>query len=386
VPTSARAEPGATADIIPLVDLKAQYRTIRSEVLAAVSDVLDSMRLTLGPNVASFEDEFAAYCGTAHCIGAGNGTDALVLALRAIEVGPGDEVIVPAHTFIATAEAVSLAGAQPVVIDVEPLSRCLNPDQLEAAITPRTRAVIPVHIHGQMADMDAIVPIARRHGLAVIEDAAQAHGAELRGHRAGSAGDMGCFSFYCSKNLGAYGEAGAITTDDEHLAQRLRLIRNHGETGHYEHASLGGNSRLDEIQAAILRIKLKRLDEWNAARRRHAARLAKLLDGAGIEGPIEAPGRTHIYHHFAVLSEQRDALATALKERGVMTGVHYPRPIHLQPPYQGLGLKAGALPVSERITESVLSLPMYPELTDPQIERIAEAVRTALEQVAARRA
>jgi len=375
----AATDRGASLETIPLVDLRTQFRTIRSEVLAAVSDALDGMRLTLGPNVSAFEDEFAAYCGTADCVGVANGTDALTLALRALEVGPGHEVIVPAHTFIATAEAVSLVGARPIIIDVDPLSRCLNPDLLEAAITSRTRAVIPVHMHGQTADMDAIVPIARRRDIAVIEDAAQAHGAELRGRRAGSMGDLGCFSFYCSKNLGAYGEAGAITTDDAGLAQRLRQLRSHGESEHYEHVSLGTNSRLDEIQAAILRIKLRRLDEWNAARRANADRLTSLLTGLRIELPVEAPEHKHIYHHFAVLAEVRDDLRAALAAQGVSTGIHYPLPLHLQPPFRELGLRAGDLPVSERITECVLSLPMYAELTHEQLERIAEAVRGAVE-------
>lgn len=364
---------------IPLVDLQAQYRTIRSEVLAAIADALDRMRLTLGPNVSAFEAEFAEYCHTAHCVGVGSGTDALILALRAVEIGHGDEVIVPAHTFIATAEAVSLVGAQPVVVDVEPVSRCLDPVALTQAITPRTRAVIPVHIHGQMADLDSILAIARRHNLVVIEDAAQAHGAELGGRRAGSIGDLGCFSFYCSKNLGAYGEAGAVVTNDEALARRLRLLRAHGDAGQYQHVSLGTNSRLDELQAAVLCVKLKRLDEWNTVRRANAVRLSTLLDGSGVELPVAAQNRLHVYHHFAVLAADRDGLRRSLAERGVMTGIHYPQPIHLQPPYRYLDLSHGDLPVSERVTEHVLSLPMYPELTESQLERIAEAVHAGVE-------
>jgi dTDP-4-amino-4,6-dideoxygalactose transaminase len=376
-----------TDTTIPLVDLHAQYRAIRADVLAAVADVLDGMRLTLGPNVAAFEEEFARYCGASHCIGVGSGTEALFLALRAAGVGPGDEVIVPGHTFIATAEAVSLAGATPVIVDVEPVSRCLNPALIESAINARTRAIIPVHMHGQMADMDAIMPIARRHGLIVIEDAAQAHGAELLGRRAGTMGDLGCFSFYCSKNLGAYGEAGAITTSNDEFAARLRLLRSHGDAGRYEHIALGTNSRLDELQAAILRVKLPHLDAWNAARAAHAARLAARLTESlrdlDLELPEVAPGRVHIFHHFAILTSERDALRQRLAELGVMTGIHYPQPLHLHTPYRELGYRAGDLPVSERITSSVLSLPMYAELSDAQVSRIADAVQQAAPRSAA---
>jgi dTDP-4-amino-4,6-dideoxygalactose transaminase len=369
---------GASAPI-PLVDLQSQYRSIRSDVLAAISDALDSMRLTLGPNVAAFEEEFAAYCGAAYCVGVGNGTDALILALRCLEIGPGDEVLVPGHTFIATAEAVSLTGATPIVVDVEQTSRCLDPRLIEQALTPRTRAVIAVHMHGQTADMDAIGAIAKRNGLCTIEDAAQAHGAELHGSRAGGLADLGCFSFYCSKNLGAYGEAGALTTNDAVLAERLRQLRSHGESDHYEHARLGTNSRLDEIQAAILRIKLRRLEEWNAMRRVNAERLSRLLSGLPIELPTEVDDRKHVYHHYAVLAPDRNGLRNRLRERGIATGVHYPLPIHLQPPYRTLGLRRGDLPVSEGITDRVLSLPMYAELSSEQLERIAGAVHEAYE-------
>jgi dTDP-4-amino-4,6-dideoxygalactose transaminase len=369
---------GASAPI-PLVDLQSQYRSIRSDVLAAIGDALDSMRLTLGPNVAAFEEEFAGYCGTANCVGVGNGTDALLLALRCLEVGPGDEVILPGHTFIATAEAVSLTGATPVVVDVEQRSRCLDPELFERAISPRTRAVIAVHMHGQTAGMEAIAAIAKRRGLHTIEDAAQAHGAELSGRRAGGLADLGCFSFYCSKNLGAYGEAGAITTNNAEFARRLRQLRSHGESDHYEHAILGTNSRLDEIQAAILRIKLRRLDEWNAMRRANAESLSSLLTGLPIELPVEVTGRKHVYHHYAVLTDDREALRNGLRMRGISTGVHYPLPIHLQPPYRALGLHRGDLPVSEAITDRVLSLPMYAELSANQLERIAGAVRESFE-------
>lgn len=368
---------------IPLVDLQAQLRPIRDEVLAAIAQVLDGMQLTLGPQLREFEREFAAYCGAAHCVGVGSGTDALILALRAAGIGPGDEVIVPAHTFIATAEAVSLVGARPVFVDVEPESRCIDPALVESAVTACTRAVIAVHIHGQMADLDAILPIARKHDLVVLEDAAQAHGAELRGRRAGSLGDFGCFSFYCSKNLGAYGEAGAVTTNNDGYAERLRLIRSHGDAGRYEHVCLGTNGRMDEIQAAVLRVKLRRLDEWNEARRAHAARLSQLLAGLGVGLPVEAPGRKHVYHHYAVLVEDRDAVRQALAARGVGTGIHYPDPLHLQPPYRNLGYHVGDLPVSERITSQVLSLPMYAELADTQIECIAECFRASLFKAAA---
>jgi dTDP-4-amino-4,6-dideoxygalactose transaminase len=359
---------------IPLVDLRAQYLTIRDEVLAAIGDVLEGMQLTLGPQLSAFEAEFAAYCGARHCVGVGNGTDALVLALRAAGVGPGDEVIVPAHTFIATAEAVSLIGARPAFVDIEPETRCIDPRQIERAITARTRAVIAVHIHGQMADLDAIEPIARGRGLTLIEDAAQAHGAELRGRRAGSMGDFGCFSFYCSKNLGAYGEAGAVTTNDDAGAERLRLLRHHGDSGRYAHVCLGTNSRMDEIQAAILRVKLRRLDAWNDARRARALRLSRLLAGLELELPREGAGRRHMYHHYALLIERREAVREALAQAGIATGVHYPDPLHLQPPYRDLGYRRGDLPVAESVTSRTLSLPMYAELTEAQIERIAAAL------------
>jgi len=363
---------------IPLVDLHAQYDQIREEVLSAVAGVFEGMRLTLGPNVAAFEQEFAAYCGSSACVGVGSGTDALLLALQALDIGPGDEVIVPAHTFIATAEAVSLTGARPVIVDVEPVSRCIDPDLVGQALGPRTRAVIAVHMHGQMADLDALQERVSPQGVVVIEDAAQAHGAELRGRRAGSIGTMGCFSFYCSKNLGAFGEAGAVTTNDPALAEALRLLRNHGDSGRYEHVRLGTNSRLDELQAAILRIKLRRLDTWNSARRQHAATLAGMLDGLDLELPAEAAGRRHVYHHFAVLTSNRAAFQQNLADAGIMTGIHYPKPLHLQPPYRNLGYRETDRPVAERIASGVLSLPMYPELTDQQLERIATAARRAL--------
>jgi dTDP-4-amino-4,6-dideoxygalactose transaminase len=254
---------------------------------------------------------------------------------------------------------------------------------VEAAITARTQAIIAVHIHGQMADLDAILPIARKHDLVLIEDAAQAHGADLRGRRAGSIGDLGCFSFYCSKNLGAYGEAGALTTNDDSYAERLRLIRSHGDAGRYEHVCLGTNGRMDEVQAAVLRVKLRRLNDWNEARRAHAARLSVLLAGLGLELPIEAAGRKHVYHHYAVLVEDRDMVRQVLAAEGIGTGIHYPEPLHLQPPYLDLGYRPGDLPVSERITSRVLSLPMYAELSDAQIERIAKSVHSYLINTAA---
>lgn len=369
--------------MIPLVDLRAQYAPLREEILAAVAGVLDGMQLTLGPNVRAFEQEFAAYCGARFCIGAGSGTDALILALWALGVGSGDEVILPAHTFIATAEAVSIVGATPVVVDVEPLSRCIDPAAVAAAITARTRAIVAVHIHGQMADLDALLPLARQHGAALIEDAAQAHGAELNGRRAGSIGDIACFSFYCSKNLGAYGEAGALTTGRADLAERLLLLRDHGQRERYTHALIGTNSRLDEMQAAILRVKLRRLDEWNEARRGHAARLSELFAGAGIELPTEAPRRRHVYHHYALLTSERDELRHDLTAVGIGTGIHYPTPVHLQPAYANLGLEPGSLPVAERIARSVLSLPMYAELTDTQLQEVAAAVLRSRERQAA---
>jgi dTDP-4-amino-4,6-dideoxygalactose transaminase len=365
---------------VPLVDLVAQHQGIKNEVQAAIAQVLEEMQLFLGPNVQAFEEEFAAYCGATHAVGVGSGTDALVLALRAAGVGPGDEVITVAHTFFADVEAIALVGARPVFVDVEPDTYCLDPAQLEARITPRTRAVIPVHLCGQPADMAPILAIARRHGLFVLEDACQAHGAIYQGRRVGTWGDAACFSFYCSKNLGAYGEGGALVTDDAQLAGTVRRLRDHGSARRYEHVEIGTNARLDEIQAAVLRVKLRHLDNWNGQRAAVAAAYDAALVGSGLELPTVRPDRTHVYHLYAVQSTRREALKAHLSERGVTTGVHYPAPAHLQPVARTWSNGPGSLPVTEGVAERVLSLPMYPELTKEQIAYVVDCVRTFAEE------
>ena len=352
--------------------------------MRAIEDVLDSMHLFLGPNVQLFEQEFAAYCGASFGIGVGNGTDALHLALRAAGVGPGDEVITVAHTFFATAEAIVMVGATPVFVDIEPDTYLMDASQIEGRLTSRTRAILPVHLYGQMADMDAIMRIAARHNLVVVEDAAEAHGADYKGRRAGSIGHLGCFSFYYSKNLGAYGEAGAVVTSDADLARRLRRYRDHGSEQRYHHAEYGFNSRLDEIQAAILRVKLRYLDVWNAQRRQHAATYTRLLSGSGVALPATAPDRSHAWYVYVVRSPERDALRRTLAEREIGTGVHFPIPIHLQDACRGLGYRAGDLPVTERVAREVLSIPMYAELTADQLEWVASSIVSDTATLAAR--
>ena len=361
---------------VPLVDLQAQFQLVRGEVMHAIEDVFDSMHLFLGPQLHAFEEEFAAYCGAGSCVGVANGTDALHLALRAAGIGRGDEVVTVAHTFFATAEAIVMAGATPVFVDVDPETYLMDVSQVEARLTPRTRAVIPVHLYGQMVDMDPLMDVARRHNLVVIEDAAEAHGAEYRGRRAGSVGHLGCFSFYYSKNLGAYGESGAVTTSDPDLAQRLRLLRDHGSVERYQHEEFGFNSRMDEIQAAVLRIKLRYLDEWNIQRQQHAEAYAQLLADAPLRLPCVAPERNHIWYVYVVATPERDVLRRKLADADVGTGVHFPVPIHLQPASKSLGYVAGDLPNTERVAREVLSLPMYAELRQEQIEWVVKAIRS----------
>ncbi len=359
---------------IPLVDLRAQYHSIQSEVLAAVSDVLEGMSLYLGPQVRAFEEEFAAYCGVRFGVGVSNGTDALVVALRALGIGPGDEVITVANSFIATVEAIALVGATPVFVDVFPDTYTLDWRQLAAVTTERTRAIIPVHLFGQPADMQPIMDFARTHGLRVIEDASQAHGASYHGQRVGSFGDISCFSLYCSKNLGAYGEAGICLTNDESLAQAMEIFRSHGSRERYYHEIIGSNVRMDEIQAAILRVKLPRLDEWNARRQAHAEAYNARLRGIVSATPVVQAGATHVYYVYVVEVEERDDLQAALQREGIATGVHYPVPLHLQPACTHYGYREGAFPVTEAAARRILSLPMYPELTSEHIERIVTAV------------
>jgi dTDP-4-amino-4,6-dideoxygalactose transaminase len=363
--------------MIPFVDLQAQYRAIKPEVDAAVLDVLGRAAFILGPAVAAFEQEFAAFCHTREAIGVNSGTSALHLALLAAGVGPGDEVITVPYTFVATVAAIEYAGATPVLVDVEPDYWTMDPARFEAAITPRTKAVIPVHLYGQPADMDPILEIAARHGIVVIEDAAQAHGAEYKGRRCGSMGHLGCFSFYPGKNLGAYGEGGAVVTNDAGMARHIRLLRAWGEEVRYEHKYKAFNYRMDGVQGAVLGVKLRHLESWTEARRRHAAEYARQLAGSPAVVPVERPGCRHVYHVYVVRLPERDRHRAILTEAGVQTGVHYPIPVHLQPAYRDLGYAEGAFPVSERVAGEVLSLPMFPELTAEQIATIAGLLKAA---------
>src|SRR6266571_3377805 len=360
---------------IPLVGLQAQYQTIKHEVLAAFEEVLDHMQLFLGPHSRAFENEFAAYCGCRYGIGLSSGTDALALALRACDIGPGDEVITVANSFIATVEAIALVGATPVFVDIDANTYTLDWQQLDHVLTSRTRAIIPVHLYGHPADLQPILDFARMHGLRVIEDASQAHGATYQGRRVGSFGDIGCFSLYCSKNLGAYGEAGICVTNDSELAASLCLLRDHGSRIRYQHEALGVNARMDEMQAAILRVKLAHLDHWNEARRAHAHMYTGQLQGVVEALPIVHPESTHVYYVYVVQVQERDRFRQMLEQEGIATGIHYPLPLHLQPACAQYGYTRGMLPVTEAAAERIVSLPMYPELTAEQIETVAAAIR-----------
>jgi dTDP-4-amino-4,6-dideoxygalactose transaminase len=361
--------------MIPFVDLQAQYRSLKAEIDSAVLRVLDSAQFVLGPAVAAFENDFAAYCRTTDAIGVNSGTSALHLALLAAGVGPGDEVITVPFTFVATVAAIEYAGATPVLVDVEPRYWTMDPAKLAAAVTTRTKAIIPVHLYGQPADMDPIMAFARQHNLAVIEDACQAHGAEYKGRRCGSIGDIGCFSFYPGKNLGAYGEGGAIVTNDAARAQKMRLLRAWGEETRYEHLYRGFNYRMDGIQGAVLGVKLRYLEQWIDARRRHASQYSDELRDTGAELPREREGARHVYHLYVVQLRDRDRWRAKLTDAGVQTGIHYPIPIHLQPAYRDLGYSKGDFPVAERAGLDVLSLPIFPELTRDQIAAVANVLR-----------
>ncbi|HUL52559.1 MAG TPA: DegT/DnrJ/EryC1/StrS family aminotransferase [Opitutaceae bacterium] len=364
---------------VPFLDLRAQHDPLRGELLAAIAEVVDRSAFAGGPLVAKFEEEFAAYCQTRAAVGVGSGTEALWLVLLARGIGPGDEVITVPNTFMATAEAISYCGAKPVLVDVDEQTYTLDPSRLERAITPRTKAVIPVHLFGQMADMDPIMEIARRHHLVVIEDACQAHGAEYKGRRAGSIGDAGCYSFYPGKNLGAWGEAGAVVTNDLTLAEKIRILRDHGQERKYHHSCIGWNARMDGIQAAVLRVKLKALDRGNAARRAHARLYDELL-GRLTNLTVTPPAGygVPVYHLYVVRVPERDRILRELAERGIACGIHYPQPIHLQEAYRGLGLGPGAFPVAERCAGEILSLPMFPELTPAQIALVVRELATVL--------
>lgn len=360
---------------VPFLDLKAQYQSISEEVKTVMQHVLNATAFSGGPFVERFEEQFASYCRCKHAIGVGSGTAALRLTLMALGVGPGDEVITVPNTFIATAEAISLCGATPVFVDVEENHYTMDPTLIEAAITPRTKAIIPVHLFGQMADMDPIMAIARKHSLVVIEDACQAHGAEYKGRKAGSIGDAGCFSFYPGKNLGAYGEAGGIVTNNGGLASHVKMLRDHGQSKKYFHETVGMNCRMDGIQGAVLGVKLRYLDVWNYARIRHAEKYRAFLGGIDdIKLPQNRESFHHVYHIFGICSKNRDALLAKLAQKEISAGIHYPVPIHLQKAYQSLGLAKGSFPVAERVADEELSLPMFPELTMDQIDFVATAI------------
>ncbi|MDX6290618.1 MAG: hypothetical protein QOH42_2417 [Blastocatellia bacterium] len=362
---------------IPLVGLFDQYQTIKPEIDAAIENIITKSAFVGGEEVRNFEAEFAAYCETKACVGVGNGTDAIYLTLRAMGVGPGDEVITVAQTFIATSEAISMTGARPVFVDIKDDTMLMDPALLEQAITPRTKVIVPVHLYGQTCDLDAIMEIADRHGLKVIEDAAQAHGARWRGRRAGSIGDAACFSFYPGKNLGAFGDGGAVVSQDEDLIERIRMLANHGRLEKYTHKMEGVNSRLDGLQAAILRVKLRHLDEWNQSRRRHADFYFETLSGSELRMPVVDENAQPVWHLFVVRVSDREAFQQKLKEEGIATGVHYPIPLHLQPAYEYLEIPLGSLPVTEQVSREVVSLPMYPELTEEQLAKVAGSIATA---------
>lgn len=361
--------------MIPLVDLKTQYQGIKGEIDSAISEVVDSCQFILGPKVEAFEADFASYCQSGYALGVNSGTSALHMALLACGVSAGDEVITASYTFVATAATICYIGAKPAFVDIDPLTCTIDPAKIEAAITPKTKAIMPVHLYGSCADMDPILAIARRHGLMVIEDAAQAQGAEYKGRRAGSMGDLGCFSFYPGKNLGAYGEAGAIVGSDERFLEHLKQLRDQGQSEKYYHPIVGYNYRMEAIQGAVLGVKLKHLDRWNAARRKHAAVYSRELSDTGLRLLKEPPDTKSVYHIFPMFSPERDRLREHLQKNGISTGLHYPIPVHLQPAFLPLGYNEGDLPATERACKEVLSLPMYPELTDEAVMSIVESVR-----------
>lgn len=367
-----RADTGA--DVVPFVDLRSGYRAISSEIDAAIGAVLESAGFIMGPELEAFEREFADFLGAAHCVGVASGTDALALCLRAAGVDSGDEVIIPANTFIASAMAVSQVGATPRMVDIDD-HYLIDTSVIEAAITPRTKAIMPVHLYGQAADLGPLMALAERHKLHVIEDACQAHGARYDGRRVGTFGTAAAFSFYPGKNLGAYGDGGAVVTADPEIAERVRLLRDFGQRKKYEHVIIGGNSRLDSMQAAILRVKLRYLDRWNACRRGAARTYDELLDCPGITRPLCRDLDGHVYHLYVVRVARRNAALQTLAQSGIQAGIHYPVPVHLQPAYAHLGLRRGAYPRTEAAAGEIISLPMFPEITNSQIERVAATLR-----------
>jgi dTDP-4-amino-4,6-dideoxygalactose transaminase len=363
---------------VPFLNLKLQYQTIKDEIHDAINEVIAKSAFAAGPFVAQFEKEFAEFCKCQYAIGVGSGTEALWMPLLALGIGRGDEVITVPNTFIATTEAISFCGATPVFVDIDEKTYNMNPDLIEAAITPKTRAIIPVHIFGQTADMDPIMKIAGKHNLLVIEDACQSHGSKYKEKRAGSIGDAAAFSFYPGKNLGALGEAGAITTNNLELATKMRMFRDHGQTQKYYHGIIGWNARMDGIQGAVLSVKLKHLESWNEARRKNAHLYNELLSNVdGVITPVEADYAKHVYHIYAIRVQNRDTLIKKLTEKNIACGIHYPVPIHLQEAYSFLGYGKSSFPIAEKCAEEFVSLPMFPELTSKQIEYVSDNVKAA---------
>lgn len=363
---------------IPLVDLRRQYEGIKGEISEAMAGVIENSAFILGEELELFEAEFASFCGARYAIGVSSGTAALHLALLAAGIGEGDEVITVPYTFTATTEAISYVGAQPVFVDIDPQDYNMDVSRIEEKITGKVKAILPVHIYGHPVDMEPVLDIADKYGLKVIEDAAQAHGAEYRGKRVGSLGAVGCFSFYPGKNLGAYGDGGMLVTNDEAIAGKVRLLRNHGRQGKYEHLVRGYNYRLDALQAAILRVKLKRLSSWNENRRQHAELYNELLAGTKAITPLEREDVKHVYHLYVIRVKNRDGLQKRLQSRGIAAGTHYPRPLHLQKAYEYLGYGRGDFPVSEKCSQEVISLPMFPELIREEVKEVCEAVKSFL--------
>jgi dTDP-4-amino-4,6-dideoxygalactose transaminase len=359
---------------IPLIDLTIQHKNLRVEINQAIQGVLDRTDFILGQDVAKFEEEFAAYCGTKYAVGVDNGLSALELSLRALGVGSGDEVIVPAHTFTATAAAITFSGASPVFVDVDPVTWNIDVTKIEAAITSHTKAIVPVHLYGLPADMESVLMIAKKHNLVVVEDACQAHGAKYKGQRTGSFGNAAGFSFYPTKNLGACGDAGMVTTNDERVADAVRALRNCGQRVKNVHELSPFNHRLDNLQAAILRVKLPYLDQWLESRRRLAGHYNNLLKNSNVVLPVEPADYQHVYHLYVIRSQHRDALQVYLKERGIGTAIHYPTPVHLQPFYSDGKERHGQFPVAEKVCNEILSLPMFPELTEEQVEVVASGI------------
>ena len=361
--------------MVNFVDLKKQYHSIKEEIDNAILGVLESSQFVLGKEVAAFEEEFADYCQVDHGVAVNSGTSALHLAFLAAGIGAGDEVITVPNTFIATVAAIRYTGATPVLVEMDPVSYTMDPTKIEAAITEKTKAICPVHLFGQMADMDAIMAIAEKHNLLVIEDAAQAHGAEYKGHRAGSIGNIGCFSFYPGKNLGAYGEGGMVTTNDQNFTRAVRMMRDWGAEKKYHHDLPGFNYRMTGMQGAILRVKLRHLEDWTKARRAHAAYYDQLLTDVDVSTPVEMPYARHVYHLYVIRTAQRDALQKALGEKKIYTGIHYPIPVHMQKAHADLGYKQGDFPLTEKAANEILSLPMFAELLDEEIVQVTDAIK-----------